>query len=169
LTGKTETQTGVAGQGGAIPFEIALEEHGPRVHSWLIARVGPDRADDVFQETMIAALRAWDGSDVASVRAWLFSIARNKAIDEVRRRDRQPEPHGEVDSWPSAAVAEFLEDPVWDEVRELPEKQRLAVTLRFRGDLSHREIGESMGITEAAARRNVFEGVKRLRERIEDE
>ena len=47
--------------------------------------------------------------------------------------------------------------------RELPEKQRIAVTLRFRGDLNHREIGTVMEISEAAARRNVFEGVKRLR------
>jgi DNA-directed RNA polymerase specialized sigma24 family protein len=66
-------------------------------------------------------------------------------------------------------VAERLEDPVWDEVRSLPEKQRIAITLRFRGDLTHREIGNTMRISEAAARRNVFEGLKSLRERITDE
>ncbi len=118
---------------------------------------------------MLAALAAWDRVPVQSVRAWLFTIARNKAIDEQRRDANRPRPEGEVDSWPSAEVAERLEDPVWDQVRELPEKQRIAVTLRFRGDLNHREIGTVMEISEAAARRNVFEGVKRLRERIEDE
>jgi RNA polymerase sigma factor (sigma-70 family) len=48
-------------------------------------------------------------------------------------------------------------------VRALPDKQRQALMLRFLGDLSHREIGQVMGTTEAAARRNVFEALKRLR------
>ena len=154
---------------GPPPFELALEEHGPKVHSWLVARVGPDRADDVFQETMLAALAAWNKAKVESVRAWLFTIAGNKAVDEIRRDGRRPLPEGEVDEWPSVEVAGQLEDPIWDEVRGLPEKQRLAVTLRFRGDLSHREIATTMGISEAAARRNVFEGLKRMREGIGDE
>jgi len=161
--------TGTNRKDGLPPFEIALEEHGPRVHGWLIARVGPDRADDVFQETMLAALAAWEKTKVESVRAWLFTIASNKAIDEDRRTGRRPVPESEVDGWPSAEVADRLEDPVWDQVRSLPEKQRVAVTLRFRGDLTHREVGEAMSISEAAARRNVFEGLKGLRERIGNE
>jgi len=48
-------------------------------------------------------------------------------------------------------------------VGELPEKQRAAVVLRFACDLSHREIAAAIGISEDAARRNVHEGVKRLR------
>jgi len=118
---------------------------------------------------MLAALAAWEGTKVVSVRAWLFSIASNKAVDDDRRAGRRPQPEGEVDTWPSAEAVEWLEDPVWDEVRGLPEKQRVAVTLRFRGDLTHREIGESMETSEAAARRNVFEGLKSLRERIGNE
>jgi RNA polymerase sigma factor (sigma-70 family) len=155
--------------GGLPPFELALEEHGPLVYSWLIARVGPDRADDVFQETMLSALGVWEKAAVESVRAWLFTIARNKAVDDDRRASRRPLLQEETDSWPSAEAVEWLEDPVWDEVRGLPEKQRIAVTLRYRGDLSHREVGSAMKISEAAARRNVHEGLKTLRERIGDE
>lgn len=155
--------------GGPPPFELALEQHGPLVHSWLITRVGPDRADDVFQETMIAALSAWERTEVDSVRAWLFAIARNKAIDQDRRDSRHARPEGEMDAWPAVETTDHLGDPVWDEVRNLPEKQRIAVTLRFRGDLTHREIGSVMEISEAAARRNVFEGLKTLRERISDD
>ena len=153
----------------APPFETVLDQHGPRVLAWLITRVGPDRAEDVFQETMLAALSAWEDARVESVRSWLFAIARNKAIDDGRRAARQPVPEGEVEQWPDPSVAAGLEDPLWDEVRRLPEKQRLAVTLRFRGDLSHREIAAVMDISEAAARRNAFEGLKRLRERFDDE
>ena len=58
-------------------------------------------------------------------------------------------------------------DPgLWQAVAGLPDKQRSAVMLRFAGDLSHREIGERIDCSEAAARRNVHEGVKRLREEL---
>jgi RNA polymerase sigma factor (sigma-70 family) len=49
-------------------------------------------------------------------------------------------------------------------VAALPEKQRAAVTLRFVADLSHREIGAVLDCSDAAARRSVHEGLKRLRE-----
>ena len=52
---------------------------------------------------------------------------------------------------------------VWADVARLPDKQRRSVALRFLGDLSHREIATVMQISEAAARRNVFEGLNRLR------
>jgi DNA-directed RNA polymerase specialized sigma24 family protein len=51
-------------------------------------------------------------------------------------------------------------------VRALPEKQRQAVALRYLGDLSHREIAAVMETTDAAARRNVFAGVARLRREV---
>lgn len=154
---------------GSPPFELALEQHGPRVHAWLTVRVGPDRADDVFQETMLAALRAWEEAPVDSVRAWLFAIAKNKAIDEDRRARRRPLPEAEIGDWPAAGTVDRFEDPVWGEVRSLPPKQRMALTLRYRADLTYREIGNLMDISEPAARRNVFEGLKSLRERMENE
>ena len=163
MTGKSKKSA------GPPPFEVALEQHGPKVHGWLVARMGPERADDVFQETMLAALRAWDQANPETLRPWLFTIAGNKAIDEDRRAVRRPDPQAEPDAWPSDEVTDRLEDPVWDEVMALPEKQRAAVTLRFRGDLTHREIGLVMRTSEGAARRNVFEGLRNLRERINDE
>jgi RNA polymerase sigma factor (sigma-70 family) len=54
-------------------------------------------------------------------------------------------------------------DPVWDAVAALPPKQRAAITLRFVADLSHAEIAAAMDTSEAAARRNVHEGLTRLR------
>jgi RNA polymerase sigma factor (sigma-70 family) len=54
-------------------------------------------------------------------------------------------------------------------VARLPPKQRAAVALRFAADLAYREVAEALGSSEEAARRNVHEGLKRLRERIEVE
>ena len=59
----------------------------------LAATVGPQEADDCLQETLIAALRAYPRlRDGSNVRAWLFTIARNKALDEHRSRARRPVP-----------------------------------------------------------------------------
>jgi DNA-directed RNA polymerase specialized sigma24 family protein len=49
-------------------------------------------------------------------------------------------------------------------VRGLPERQRTAVVLRFVGDLAYARVAEVMGGTEEAARRNVHEGLRKLRE-----
>ena len=60
------------------------------------------------------------------------------------------------------------DDGIWQLVRSLPGKQRTAVTLRYLADLSHREIAAVMETSEDAARRNVFEGLRRLRASIGD-
>ena len=70
---------------------------------------------------------------------------------------------------PSADEGPALpDDGIWQLVRSLPGKQRTAVTLRYLADLTHREIAEVMETSEDAARRNVFEGLRRLREHSED-
>ena len=52
---------------------------------------------------------------------------------------------------------------------ELPDKQRAAVALRFAADLRYREVAAAMETTEEAARRNVHEGLRKLRERVSRE
>ncbi len=58
---------------------------------------------------------------------------------------------------------------MWSAVAELPPKQREAVVLRFAADLRYREIGIAMETSEAAARRNVHEGISKLRQSNEIE
>lgn len=117
---------------------------------------------------MLAALRAYGQlRDRHAVKTWLFSIAARKAIDAHRANARAADPNDEIDE---RAVAGELTSAVeqgeelWARVRALPDKQRQAVTLRYRGDLTHREVAQIMQTSEPAARRNVFEGLKRLRE-----
>jgi len=52
-------------------------------------------------------------------------------------------------------------------VRALPPKQRAAVLLRVAGELSHAEVGVALGVSEDAARRNAFEGLRKLRLEME--
>jgi RNA polymerase sigma factor (sigma-70 family) len=151
------------------PFQAFLDQHQASVMAFCRAMVGPDDADDCFQETFIAALRAYDRMDGRNPRAWVLTIARRKAIDTHRARARRPEPRAEL---PQGASHDHVDpDPpeLWVAVADLPPKQRAAVALRFAADLAYREVAEALGSSEEAARRSVHEGLKRLRERIEVE
>jgi RNA polymerase sigma factor (sigma-70 family) len=149
------------------PFERVIEAHGRAVLRFCAAQAGPERAEDCFQETMLAALRAYgELRDPGAIRSWLFAIAARKAIDEHRGRARAPEPVADVEALGTAVPAASCDPALWSRVRRLPDKQRRAVTLRYLADLSHREIAEVMETSDAAARRNVFEGLARLRREI---
>ena len=144
------------------PVSKVLDDHGAALLRFCLAQTGSRQGEDVFQETMISALQAYKTiRDPEAVKAWLFSIAARKAIDAHRATARAPVPRAEVEL-PGYAPAPSAPE-IWDEVAGLPAKQRQSVALRFLADLSHREIAEVMHISEAAARRNVFEGLKRLR------
>lgn len=154
-------------KGSLPPFQRLLDEHSGDVLAYLIATVGPQEADDCFQETFIAALRAYPSlADARNLRSWLMTIAHNKAMDHHRSRVRQPVPVGETPERGRRDGDGSGVDPVWSTVADLPPKQRAAVALRFACDMPHREIGTALGVSEAAARRNVHEGIKRLREEM---
>src|SRR5690349_9382767 len=162
------------------PFQSLIDEHRDDIYRFLRASVGAHDADDCFQETFIAALRAYPRLRADSnLRGWLFTIAHRKALDSHRARGRRAIP---VEELPDAVGEPLGRSPIreaegrspsylnggepelWRSVSELPPKQKAAVLLRFAGDLAYREIGEATGTTEEAARRNVHEGLKKLRE-----
>ena len=150
------------------PFQRFLDAHRDDVWRFLVASVGPDAAEDCFQETFLSALRAYPRLRADSnARAWVLTIAYRKALDYHRARTRRAIP---VEAVPDVAASPGPElepqDGVWERVRELPPKQRAALLLRFAGDLSHREVAAALGCSEEAARRSAHEGLKKLREEI---
>lgn len=146
-------------------FQVLLDEHRDDVYRFLRASVGPHDVDDCFQETFISALRAYPRLRADSnLRGWLFTIAHRKALDTHRARGRRPIPMDELPERVAEPLLNGGEPELWRAVSALPTKQRAAVLLRFAGDLAYREIGEATGTTEEAARRNVHEGLKKLRE-----
>jgi RNA polymerase sigma-70 factor (ECF subfamily) len=130
-------------------------------------------AQDAAQDALINALRALDRfRGEASFRTWLLRIAVNAARTiarkQVRRREVSLE---EVQETPSDATDVASVVARNDEAKraqrvlaQLPEKQRMAVTLRITQGLSYHEIGLVLDCTEGAARVNYHLGVKRLRE-----
>ena len=146
-----------------------LDAHGTAVHRFLVAAVGSSDADDCFQETCIAALRAYpDLEHGRNLRAWLMKIAQRKAIDSHRARVRRPLPLADPpERAPVAAPVVSLDgQPLWERVRELPEKQRMAVFLRSAADLSYADVARALDCSQEAARRSVHEGLKRLRKEM---
>jgi RNA polymerase sigma factor (sigma-70 family) len=149
------------------PFQRFLDAHAPHVRRFLVAAVGPVDADDCFQETFLSALRAYPRlRRGTNLRAWVLTIAHRKAIDVHRGRRRRAVPSA---SLPDRAVAADTSaadgDPaLWAAVRGLPPKQRDAVALRYVIDLAYAEIGMVIGCSEDAARRNVHEAMKKLRQ-----
>ena len=146
------------------PFQMFLDEHRENVYRFLVASVGPQEAEDCFQETFLAALRAYPRlEDDRNLRGWLLTIAHRKAIDHHRARTRRATPVGDAPEVADPRAPRSEQSGIWRFVAALPPKQRTAVALRFVSDLSHREIAAATGTSEEAARRNVHEGVKRLR------
>jgi DNA-directed RNA polymerase specialized sigma24 family protein len=148
---------------GLPPFQDLLDRHAGDVLGFLIAAVGPQDAEDCFQETFLAALRSYPklGHD-SNLQGWLLTIAHRKAIDHHRGRGRRAVPTGE--SSDVAVAGPEPGDGIWGAVAGLPPKQRTAVALRFACDMPHREIAAALDCSEDAARRNVHEGIKKLRE-----
>ena len=64
---------------------------------------------------------------------------------------------------PSSPSRRRLDGEIWSSVAGLPDKQRTALALRFVADAAYAEIAAVMDTSEEAARRNVHEGLKRLR------
>jgi RNA polymerase sigma factor (sigma-70 family) len=148
---------------GLPPFQVFLDGHREDVYRFLVAAVGPQEAEDCFQETFLSALRAYPRLEPESnLRSWIFTIAHRKALDAHRARARAPAP---LEDAPESAVAPAAmpDESLWNAVRELPAKQRAAVLHRFVADLAYRDIARIIECSEEAARRNVHEGLKGLR------
>jgi RNA polymerase sigma factor (sigma-70 family) len=148
------------------PFQRFLDAHRDDVWRFLVASVGRDAADDCFQETFLAAMRAYPRMRPDNPRAWVLTIAHRKALDHFRARKRRAVPVGDLPEVPAPEDQQIRDDGVWQRVHALPAKQRAAVLLRFAGDLTHSEVASVMGVSEEAARRNTFEGLRKLRQEM---
>lgn len=149
------------------PFQTVLDEHSGAVMAVLRGAVGREAAEDCFQETFLAALRAYPRlGDARNLRGWLLTIAHRKAIDHHRANGRRPIPVAEP---AEAAAPDGISEPdeeLWAAVGALPPKQRAAVALRYGSDLPHSEIAAALGCSPEAARRSLHEGLKRLRKEL---
>jgi RNA polymerase sigma factor (sigma-70 family) len=140
------------------PFERFYLEHRDEVLGYLRRLLGV-RAEDAWQETFLRALRAYGRLQHGRhLRAWVFTIATNVAMDELRVK-QQPalaeEPPVELHR-DAFKELEHLTDG-------LPPTERAAVVLRYGYDLPYAQIADALGSSEEAARAAASSGVRRLR------
>jgi RNA polymerase sigma factor (sigma-70 family) len=146
------------------PFQAFMDQQRARVYRFLVAAVGSVDADDAFQETFLSALRAYPRLEHGQhLDRWILRIASRTAIDHHRARARRPTP---VERLPEAETIDPgpPDDDLWAAVRGLPPRQRVAVVLRHVMDRPYEEIADALGIAHDAARANVYQGMRKLRE-----
>ena len=148
------------------PFSAFLEEHRTLVHRYLRATVGPVDADDCFQETFLAALRAYPRlRDASNLRGWIMAIATRKAIDHSRGVRRRAVPMADLPERTAAQEEDHSE--VWAALGELTARERAAVVQRYVLDLPYSEVGTALGSSEEAARAMTYQARKKLRRAID--
>ena len=145
-------------------FDRIFEEYSPAIFNYVLRMVGDgDRAADITQDTFIKAYRKLDTlTDVTSTRSWLYRIATNTAIDEMRRRrwlrplatdgdEREDRP--DTGPGPEAIVMNAtLDDRIQRALLRLRPNHRQCLILSDLEDMSAQQIGEVMNLSYGAVR-----------------
>lgn len=152
-------------------FARLFRHFAPRVKGFLM-RSGADaaQAEEIVQEVMTTV---WQKAALfdpgrASVATWIFTIARNKRIDHLRRQKRpEPEdlpwgPEPEPDQETQLGLEQESEQ-LGEALKRLPEKQRDLVYKVYFGDLSHREVADLTGLPLGTIKSRIRLALDRLR------
>lgn len=171
-----------------LPFSGVYEAHAGAVYRYCLALLGdPTAAEDAAAEAFGNACAAWprfaagDAADADAVRRWIFTIARNAAMDQHRRGRRRALLLGrlgggagnghapsDADVETVAAIRAELRE-VLVALRGLRPRDRELVGMRVAAGLSFAEIAEVVGISEQAARAATHRALARVRQALEDE
>jgi RNA polymerase sigma-70 factor (ECF subfamily) len=148
----------VVTQGAIPPYERFYLEHRDEVLGYLRRLLG-QRAEDAWQETFLRALRAYGRLQHArNLRSWIFTIATNVAMDELRTK-----PQPAIAAEPVAEIRRDAFRELEHLTGDLPPTERAAVVLRYGYDLPYAQIADALGSSEEAARAAASSGVRRLR------
>jgi RNA polymerase sigma-70 factor (ECF subfamily) len=144
-----------------------------------------EEAEDLAQNVFMRVFQSADRYEVsAKFSTWIFTIARNLCLNEIRRRARHPaqslessqsetEEHaprqyadGKIVSPPQAFLQKELEHKVQEALGELPEKQRLAIALCQEDELSYEEIAKVLGCSLPATKSLIHRGRETLKAKL---
>lgn len=137
-----------------------------------------DEAEDAVQDTFVRAARWLDRYQPGTnFKAWLYAIAVNTCRDYLRKRGTRRamtrlwgviQTIKPIPADPEAAAIENESRArLWDLVDQLGEKHRLVVILRLGQDLSIREIGQVLDVSEKTVYSRLYEAFKKLRRMIQ--
>ena len=148
-------------------FEDLYRRYAPDVYRFALYLSGsPAQAEDLASETFVRVWTARDNIRTASVKAYLFTIARNLHVDGRRREARNvelpellfdPSPGPDVEAQDKQAL-----DTVLRALQQIPEIDRAALLMRAQDGLPYEEIAAALGIPLASARVKVHRARLRL-------
>lgn len=123
----------------------------------------PDLAREATDEAMTRALRHWKTvAAAANQTGWVYRVAHNWAIDEIRRRQRWRRLRPVDPVWQPT-----VPDPeVFEAVSALPYEQRAVVVLRLVEDWSERDVAEALGVAPGTVKSRLSRALTRLREEL---
>jgi RNA polymerase sigma factor (sigma-70 family) len=152
-------------------FAALFAHFAPRVKAFLVrSGAAPDFAEECAQDVMATLWRKahmFDGTK-ASVSTWIFTIARNRRIDMIRK-SRRPEPEDlpwGPDQEPAAADVMVMQEEselLGRALATLPEKQRKLIERAYFGELSHSEIAAETGLPLGTIKSRIRLALDRLR------
>lgn len=169
-----------AQRGDAAAMDQLLRRHYDRVHAVCRRIAGGTRdADDAAQEAMIRVVRNIDRFDGRSAfSTWIYRIATNTALDELRKRKRRPQLHV-VDDGDDRGEREQVDelahrrvDAVADRITidaalaDLPDEFKAAVVMRDVGDLDYAEIAAALDIPIGTVKSRIARGRRMLVENL---
>ena len=160
-------------EGDHLAFKRLVERYQSRLFNFLY-RYLRDReaAEDLTQEVFLKVYQAAPRFEPrAKVRTWVFTIAYNLAVNELRRRRRRRLfaflVHEDRELRASEAGDHLaLEETMTEALGLLPHNQRAALLLRVRDELSYQEIAEILGVSRASVESLLFRARERLRHLI---
>lgn len=164
-------------EGDSTAFSAIVQRHTSRFYAVAFRVVlAKEDAEDVVQEAFCKLWNGkatWQADKGAKFTTWFYRIVTNQALDFLARRNRQRGtvlddnlPSGEANAEDMAWVQE-QGDAVNAALAELPERQRVAVTLFFTEELSQKEAADVMGITPKAVESLIGRAKQTLRERMQ--
>jgi RNA polymerase sigma-70 factor (ECF subfamily) len=156
-----------------LDVQAAYAAHGPELYRFALRQLGDGgAAQDVVQEVFLRAWRASGSYDpqLASLRTWLFAIARNVVVDEARRFAVRPWQRQLTDVADSDAPAVEADDArlvdawvVEEALRRISEEHRTAIVQTHLRGRPYAEVAADLGVPVGTVRSRVFYGLKALR------
>ena len=173
-------------QGDMDAFEELVEKYKQPVMN-IVYRTVPDatEAEDIAQHVFVQVYKSAHRYEIsAKFSTWLFTIARNLSLNEIRRRSRHPadsldqhfadeEEHGErqindVKGFgpPDALLQQELQEKIDEALADLPENQRVALELCRQEDVSYEEIAKILDCSLSATKSIIHRAREVLKERL---
>lgn len=166
----------LAAQGNELAFAALMTRYKDGLFGfvWRVTGGGVE-CEDILQDTYGKIWRyaaRYDAKKGASVKTWMFQIAHNAAIDVLRKVKRTSK------EFTSETVLDFIETPatqtqeveakerlatITDALSDLPESQRMAITLTYFEELSNKEAADAMGVTVKAIESLLVRARKKLK------